>query len=100
MTVTPVSGASDEEMEIVLDLIGGNGASIVGRWEGNVKDCLLTGVDTVADDMEIRGLRSHIQAPAGAIVRTLSGVQTGTDNLIPGIYIVSYKGKTRKVVVK
>ena len=88
-------------MKIDLNLIGGNGARLVGNWQGNFKECILTaGVDNAVVDGEVRGLQGRIEAPEGATVYTISGVRTGTENLAPGIYIVSFNGKTSKVAVR
>lgn len=51
-------------------------------------------------DVEIYGMNGHIVAPEGARVWTVSGVETSTSNLQPGLYIVRYGRTTRKVVVK
>ncbi|MDE5552650.1 MAG: hypothetical protein K2I91_05550, partial [Muribaculaceae bacterium] len=53
-----------------------------------------------ADAAGIYGLDGRIEAPAGARVFNLSGIETGTENLPAGIYIVVFEGKTAKVIVK
>ena len=58
-------------------------------------------VDGVAtDDVQISGGIGCVIAPAGAVVRNLSGQQLRNENLTPGIYLVSYGNETVKVVVR
>lgn len=52
------------------------------------------------DAAVIAGAEGRIIAPAGARVYNLSGIETGTDSLPAGIYIVSYGGKSVKVTVR
>ncbi|MDE5773314.1 MAG: T9SS type A sorting domain-containing protein, partial [Muribaculaceae bacterium] len=60
-----------------------------------------TAVEVIeADTVGIYGLNGRIEAPAGARVFNINGVETGTENLTAGIYIVVLNGKTAKVVVK
>lgn len=46
------------------------------------------------------GLKGRISAPAGAEIRDLQGRRRGDSGLEPGLYLVSFQGKTRKVVVR
>ncbi len=48
----------------------------------------------------IYGGKGEIIAPEGARVYTLSGVETGKQNLAPGVYIVVTPGVTAKVIVR
>ena len=48
----------------------------------------------------VRGEQGRIEAPAGARVFNAAGMETGTENLPAGMYIVSLDGKSVKVVVK
>lgn len=52
------------------------------------------------NDVQIFGDYGCIVAPRGAEAFNLQGVSTGLDNLVPGLYIVRYQGKTAKVIVK
>ena len=58
------------------------------------------GVENVEISTMISAGQGCIYAPEGAKVFTLSGMQTGTENLAKGIYIVTYGGKAVKVAVK
>lgn len=61
-----------------------------------------TGVDGIYDGSipAIFGGKGEIIAPEGARVFNLSGVETGTQNLAPGVYLVVAPGISAKVVVK
>lgn len=59
-----------------------------------------SGVGDIELDGVIKGEYGRVEAPAGARVFNPSGVETGTENLPAGIYIVAYEGKTVKVVVR
>lgn len=52
------------------------------------------------DEVEIIGGHGCITAPDEAEVYNLQGMSTGKENLPAGIYVVRYKGLTKKVMVK
>lgn len=54
----------------------------------------------VAGGAVVSGGVGRVTAPAGAVVRNLSGQQLRNENLTPGIYLVSYGNETVKVVVR
>lgn len=60
------------------------------------------GVDNITDDAlnTIYGAEGEIIAPEGAQVFSINGVRTGTRNLAPGLYIVRFGNKAKKVVVR
>ena len=59
------------------------------------------GVDGItADDLDITIENGNIIAPQGTRVFNMSGMETGTENLAPGIYIVRVGSKALKVVVR
>lgn len=59
------------------------------------------GVDGItADDLDITIENGNIIAPQGTRVFNMSGMETGTENLAPGIYIVRVGLKALKVVVR
>ena len=53
-----------------------------------------------ADVSLISGGVGHVLAPEGAVVYNLSGQQLRNESLAPGVYIVSYAGRTVKVLVR
>lgn len=57
------------------------------------------GIEEDSDAAIIGGVGS-IQAPEGASIFSMAGVKVGADNLPAGIYLVSYCGKTSKVIVR
>lgn len=58
-------------------------------------------VDGVAsDDVVIRGDVGCVIAPEGASVYNLSGQQLRNENLAPGVYLVSFRSHTAKVLVR
>lgn len=60
-----------------------------------------SGVDGIeADACVIAGAEGRVIAPAGARVYNLSGIETGTEGLPAGIYIVRCADKSVKVTVK
>lgn len=61
-----------------------------------------SGVDGVVADesVPIQGGKGCVHAPDGSRVFNIYGVETGRDNLSPGIYIVTAGGKSLKVSVK
>mgnify|MGYP007132064729 FL=1 len=59
------------------------------------------GVDGItADDLDITIENGNIIAPQGTRVFNMSGMETGTENLAPGIYIKVQGNKRMKVIVK
>lgn len=66
-----------------------------------IPETLAFSVEGVQQDMaEIFGGQGTITAPDEAEIYNIQGVTTGKDNLPAGIYIVRYKGITKKVLVK
>lgn len=62
---------------------------------------LKMGVEGVADDqVTVTGGKGKIIAPENAQVYTLTGILCGTDNLVPGVYIVIVGNKTIKTIVR
>jgi len=53
-----------------------------------------------ATDAEIYGAEGRIEAPADAQIFNISGISVRNENLPAGIYIVNYRGRTAKVMVK
>ena len=63
------------------------------NWESGVNGI-------TADDLDITIENGNIIAPQGTRVFNMSGMETGTENLAPGIYIVRVGSKALKVVVR
>lgn len=78
------------------------GNEIIGSKTSNVVTFVPaeSSVDEIELDGTVYGDYGRIEAPAGARVFNPSGVETGTENLPAGMYIVTYEGKSLKVVVK
>lgn len=77
--------------------------SICGTWE--IKDLKVKGTDntgiiSIFDAMSVRVNGRNIEAPAGAKVYGINGIESGLNNLAPGLYIVRTGNKAVKVVVK
>lgn len=60
----------------------------------------LTGVKSLTSDSSVRVNGNTIIAPEGSRVFNINGIETGTDNLPVGIYIVSTPTGKTKIVVK
>lgn len=76
-------------------------ATDAATWE--IKSLTVTstsGVATVEADAVVYVLGNNIVAPEGAKVYNLNGVQTGTQNLANGVYVVVAGQKAVKVLVK
>lgn len=56
------------------------------------------GID--ADDIHISGSVGCVIAPEGAVIYNMAGQQLRNENLTPGIYLVSFAGRTAKVLVR
>ncbi len=56
------------------------------------------GID--ADDIRISGGVGCVIAPEGAVIYNMAGQQLRNENLTPGIYLVSFAGRTAKVLVR
>lgn len=79
------------------------GNEIPGKNSSNVIRFKLSDIASVSDiisDGTVKGGYGSIEAPEGARVFNTSGVETGTENLPAGMYIVVLDGKSVKVVVK
>lgn len=102
VTVSSIGTPSEGNMKFDFDLTASNGTRLTGSWEGNVteKVTVTSGIDEINIDEAVKGLEGRIEAPEGAEVYTLSGTRTGKENLRPGFYIVLFKGKAVKVIVK
>ena len=57
-------------------------------------------VAAVADEMPVRVIGNSISAPAGSRVYTTDGMECGTEDLAPGIYIVKTPTLTTKVIIR
>ncbi|MDE6559119.1 MAG: choice-of-anchor J domain-containing protein, partial [Muribaculaceae bacterium] len=79
-------------------------SSVSSNWE--IKDLTVAGestadgVETIAADAAVYAVNGNIVAPAGARVFNLQGVETGTQSLPAGIYVVVVADKAVKVLVK
>lgn len=72
-----------------------------GTWE--IKNLSVTGTSGVAEIVlgnAVYVVGNNIVAPEGAKVYNLNGVQTGTENLAHGVYVVVCGEKAVKVLVK
>lgn len=66
--------------------------------KGKPDEGAVDAIDT--DDVNISGGVGCVIAPEGAVVYNLSGQQLRNENLAPGIYLVSFAGRTAKVLVR
>ncbi len=80
------------------------GNEIPSAKSSNVQTFVPSKLGSGVEDIElaagIRGGKGYIEAPEGARVFNASGIETGTENLPAGMYIVSLDGKSVKVVVR
>ena len=103
-TITISKAAGEGEYTIDINFTTPEGNTVTSTWTGKLADGIAdktSGVEGIeADGIMVRGGIGAISAPAGAEIFNLSGIQTGSDNLPAGIYVVRYNGKTAKVIVK
>ena len=103
-TITISKAAGEGEYTIDVNFTTPEGNTVTSTWTGKLADGIADKTDGVegieADGIMVRGGIGAIEAPAGAEIFNLSGMQTGSDNLPAGIYVVRYNGRTAKVIVK
>lgn len=66
--------------------------------KGKTDPGAVDGID--ADDIQISGGVGCVIAPDGAVIYNMAGQQLRNENLTPGIYLVSFAGRTAKVLVR
>ena len=59
-----------------------------------------TSVESIENDVVIYVMNRNIIAPADAKVYNVQGIETGKENVAPGIYMVVYQNKVTKVHVR
>ncbi|MDE7159914.1 MAG: choice-of-anchor J domain-containing protein [Muribaculaceae bacterium] len=95
--------AEYEGKKIQLGFNYKSNGTVCGTWE--IKNLKVSGTDksgviTILDAMSVRVNGRSIEAPAGAKAYSINGIESGLDNLTPGLYIVRTGNKAVKVVVK
>lgn len=89
-----------------FDLTSAEGYKVTGTYEGDLAADITdfstnVGVKDVAIEAgNVFGSNGCIIAPEGAKVYNLNGIETGANNLMPGIYMVRVNDKTYKVTVR
>lgn len=103
-TITISKAATEGEYTIDINFTTPENNTVTAKWTGDLPSVMVDSTDGVegieADGITVRGGIGSIEAPAGAEIFNLSGIQTGSDNLPAGVYVVRYNGKTTKVIVK
>ena len=103
-TITISKAATENEYTIDINFTTPENNTVTAKWTGDLPSVMVDSTDGVegieADGITVRGGIGSIEAPAGAEIFNLSGIQTGSDNLPAGVYVVRYNGKTTKVIVK
>lgn len=60
----------------------------------------LSAVESIENDVVIYVMNRNIIAPAEAKVYNLQGIETGRENVAPGIYVVTYQNQVTKLHVR
>lgn len=56
--------------------------------------------EIIGEDFIMSGGIGCVNAPEGAVIYNMSGQQLRNENLAPGVYLVSFSGRTAKVIVR
>ncbi len=95
--------ADYEGKKIELGFNYKSNGTVCGTWE--IKDLKVKGTDksgvkSVLEAMSVRVNGRSIEAPACSKAYSINGIESGLDNLTPGLYIVRTGSKAVKVIVK
>lgn len=97
---------SDGIYHFDFDLVTPEGDKMTGSWEGCMKDYVEDYAPNSVDETSlgakgtVKADCGFIDAPEGARVFNTAGIETGTRDLAPGVYIVRMADHVVKVVVR
>ncbi len=105
-TVEVAKASGEKDYSVKFDLTTPEGDKIAASWTGPLEDFITDFTvddaleDVEAADYEIAGGQGCVTAPAGASVYTITGIETGRENLPAGIYVVRCGSVVEKVIVR